>query len=91
MNIHWTWANDSNGNYPPLGVRTPFEVPTDFVNGKYLNNSDTYLLGDYVMISDLPFRVNVTLRDSTNDVIYSLKGMIFDEYLNWIDTRVFTK
>lgn len=31
VNVKWTWAKDSNGNYPS-GKKVPYEVPDEIVN-----------------------------------------------------------
>lgn len=73
----------------PAGYKTPAEVPNDIVNTD-IPASPTKLQS-FLSYTDAPFQINFKYRtevDPSN--VLTIKGMMFDQYLNWIDVKVNT-
>jgi len=90
VNIKWSWAKDSQGKLPS-GKRTPFEIPDDYVTTSNLSESTEETLAKYITLSNVPsFKFNVVNKDGASTV-FSLNGLLYDEYLNWINVKVYTE
>lgn len=77
VNVKWTWAKDSKGQWP-TGKRVPFELPDDLVSTNNLTESTTDKLSKYVSLTNSPFfKFNILNKDGASTV-FSLTGMLYD-------------
>eukprot|EP00347_Sterkiella_histriomuscorum_P014109 403362137 len=88
VNVKWTWKMDEKGQ-PPAGKRIPVEVPEQFINSNF--DSVNLNLSKFITLQDKPFQINVKYRsDNEESNVFQIQGMIYDEYLNWIQATVNT-
>jgi hypothetical protein len=88
INMRWTWAD-------PTGKRQVFSVPQSLVNTTY---KDQKLIQDtldmYLNITSIPsFQVNfnVKLASPIAEPYLSVKGLLFHEYLNWLNVVAYAQ
>lgn len=81
INVRWNWRNAT-------GKRFVTKVPDMIVNStqrdvSYIQDS----LDKYVEIQDNPFQLifKTRLQKPTYETVLTLKGFLFNEYLNWVN------
>ena len=82
LNVKWTWK-DKTAN------KRMFAVPDD-----YISTESKPLQGDlskFLRISPNPFSVQFLYDDDSQSEFFSIDGMIYDSYLNWVRTHVVTE
>jgi len=78
VNVKWTWAN------LPQGYKAPAEVPNDIVNTEI--PLAKVKLSSYISVTDQPFQINFKYRSEVDPSnVMTVKSMVFDQYLNWIN------
>eukprot|EP00347_Sterkiella_histriomuscorum_P022543 403338093 len=80
FNIKWNYANK------PDSYRTPFQVPNDILYDN-IQLSTSRNLAQIVTIKADPFQVIVN-SNTAAEQIFSLDGLIFDQYMHVIQTTV---
>jgi hypothetical protein len=80
INVQWSWTNGT-------GKRTVYKVHDNLVNTTKRNISNVLdTLDKYVDVRDQPFQITFKTRLTTKfEPVLTLKGFLFDEYLNWIN------
>lgn len=88
INVKWTWANQT------LDKRVPLGVPQSIVD---TTPKDQNLIQDtldkYITIQDKPFQINfnVRLTSATPETVLTIKGLLFDQYLNWMNVIAYAQ
>jgi alpha-glucosidase (family GH31 glycosyl hydrolase) len=84
LNIKWSWAD-------PTGKRRVFGVPDEVVNttARDLSNLVDTLDRHIVVYNEPCFRLEVKTRISPSNTptVFTLKGFMFHEYLNWLQVE----
>ena len=81
INVKWSWKS-------PQGKRTVFKVSDEIVNTTQRDISSVYdTLEKFVNISDAPFQIVFKTRVTSQktEAILTIKGLLFDQYLNWVN------
>eukprot|EP00347_Sterkiella_histriomuscorum_P006514 403352477 len=88
INVKWTY----DGIITPAGKRTPVEVPNELVDTsvKQDYNTSSQKLSDFIVITNDPiFSLQFLSRNKSDTIPYfTIKGMLLDSYLNWINVEV---
>ena len=82
LNINWTWSNPANHQRVQYGIPQAIVNTTQRDLGKSPDS-----LSMYVEIVPSPFKIIVKSRVKTavQETLLTLEGLIFDEYMNWIN------
>lgn len=84
VNIKWTWKGQ------PENKRVPVEVPEEIVATKNIPEMKDAKLSDYLTVTDTPqFSINLYSRTGPT-TYFSITGLLYDEYLNWINVEATT-
>lgn len=70
-----------------------FGVPKNLVNTTAKNPGPQETLEKYIVISDMPFRItfNNRMKSGNFEAVLDLQGLLFDEYLNWVNMKAYAQ
>jgi alpha-glucosidase (family GH31 glycosyl hydrolase) len=82
INVHWTFDDMSKA------TKTPFEVPLDVISPPAQGNKNLSDFIDFTQEQNKPLKLSVKNHNGVE--IYDLMGMVFTEYLNFIEAKAIT-
>jgi alpha-glucosidase (family GH31 glycosyl hydrolase) len=84
INVKWTYADAT-------GKRTHFPVPDLLVDTSKKSKNVTAPIGDFVVITMDPFTIKIRSNKESNETLFEIDRLVYDQYLNWIGMKAFTQ
>lgn len=73
----------------PAGKRTPVDIPETLISSSNLEQS-SLALQDFITVNTQgQFKVSF-FNKNDKGTYFSIQGMLYDDYLNWISARVYS-